>query len=186
MTLTLNLKNETKNKEKTLKFFLGILNSKLFNFLYKWKLDEEGKIYPQVKKTNIEWLPIPQYDDSEIISIEVDKIIKTTSKEEQLRATFLRYLESKYKLVSEHLGLHNWHELEFREFIIEFNKVVNKETGVKLSQTSEMDWMEVFEKKKAEAQSVKSDIIKIDREINRLVYALYNLSESEIQIIEAG
>ncbi len=42
-----------------LEFLLGLLNSKLFKYLYNWKLDEEGKVYPQVKKINIEWLPIP-------------------------------------------------------------------------------------------------------------------------------
>ena len=55
---TLNLINDDNNSSKLLQYILGILNSKLFEYLYHWKLDEVGKVYPQIKKVNIEWLPI--------------------------------------------------------------------------------------------------------------------------------
>ena len=48
----------------------------------------------------------------------------------------------------------------------------------------EMDWMEVFETKKAEAQNLKAEIDKTDKEIEQMVYELYNLTEEEIQIVE--
>jgi hypothetical protein len=40
-----------------------------------------------------------------------------------------------------------------------------------------MDWMEVFESKKAEAQTLKA-------EIDAMVYELYGFSEEEIKIVE--
>lgn len=48
----------------------------------------------------------------------------------------------------------------------------------------EMEWMEVFETKKAEAQTLKSEIDKIDAQIDAMVYELYGLSEEEIKIVE--
>ncbi len=47
-----------------------------------------------------------------------------------------------------------------------------------------MDWMEVFETKKAAIQILKAQIDKIDKEIDKMVYKLYELTEEEIQIIE--
>ena len=49
-----------------------------------------------------------------------------------------------------------------------------------------MEWMEVFETKKAEAQSLKAEIEKTDKEIDQMVYELYGLSEEEIKIVEGA
>ena len=67
---TLNLRNQKDDKQCNLSFLLGIINSTLFKFLYNWKLDEEGKVYPQVKKVNVEWLPIPDFRNPEILKTE--------------------------------------------------------------------------------------------------------------------
>ena len=48
----------------------------------------------------------------------------------------------------------------------------------------ETDWMEVFETKKAEAQALKAEIIKTDKEIDQMVYELYGLTQKEIEIVE--
>ena len=45
--------------------------------------------------------------------------------------------------------------------------------------------MEVFETKKAEAQTLKVQIDKIDNEIDQMVYKLYDLTEEEIKIVES-
>jgi hypothetical protein len=54
----------------------------------------------------------------------------------------------------------------------------------KLTKTDEMEWMEVFETKKADAQTFKSKTEKMDNEIDQMVYELYGLTENEIKIIE--
>jgi type II restriction/modification system DNA methylase subunit YeeA len=50
----------------------------------------------------------------------------------------------------------------------------------------EMEWMEVFETKKAEAQAIKTEIDKTDKEIDQMVYELYGLTDEEITIVEGG
>jgi len=54
----------------------------------------------------------------------------------------------------------------------------------KLTKIEEMEWMDVFETKKAEAQTLKAAIDKTDSEIDQMVYKLYELTEDEIEIIE--
>lgn len=74
--------------------------------------------------------------------------------------------------------------MEFGDFITELNKAIKKAGGEKLSKMDEMEWMEVFETKKAEAQTLKAEIDKTDKEIDQMVYKLYDLTEAEIAIIE--
>ncbi len=47
-----------------------------------------------------------------------------------------------------------------------------------------MEWMELFEDKKAQVQELKKQIDQIDREIDKLVYELYGLTDKEIEIVE--
>ena len=47
-----------------------------------------------------------------------------------------------------------------------------------------MDWMDVFETKKAEALALQQQINQTDKEIDAMVYELYDLTEDEIAIVE--
>jgi type II restriction/modification system DNA methylase subunit YeeA len=44
--------------------------------------------------------------------------------------------------------------------------------------------MELFEENKKKALELKSQLEKTDKEIDQLVYALYELTEDEIRIVE--
>jgi len=97
---------------------------------------------------------------------------------------FAKYLKSKFSIEKLSKKLQNWHTLDFVDFMIELNKAIKKAGGEKLSKTDEMDWMDVFETKKAEAQSLKAEIDKTDKEIDHMVYELYGLTDDEIKIVE--
>jgi len=127
---TLNLLNDD-NSQKKLQYILGILNSKLFEYLYHWKLDEVGKVFPQIKKVNIEWLPIRKIDLS-------DRNDKT------------RY---------ERMVFHVERMLNMHEQL----------SNVKMS---------------ADRELYQRQIDATEREIDRLVYELYGLTEEEIRIVE--
>jgi hypothetical protein len=180
---TLNLINESKDEDE-LKIILGILNSKFIDFLYKWKLDEEGKVYPQIKKVNVEWFPIPDYKEAIDISIAVEKIQNIEKEREVLRDKFIKYIKSSLGMINNSSQIQQWRELEFGEFIIELREEVKEIGGQKLSKTDEMEWMELFENKKEETNRLKNEIEKTEQEIDQMVYKLYGLTEEEIKIVE--
>ena len=93
---------------------------------------------------------------------------------------FTKYLQSQFSIEKLTKKLQNWHEVDFGDFIKELNKAIKKVGGKKLSKMDEMDWMEVFETKKTEAQLLKSKIDQTDKEIDHIVYELYGLTEIEI------
>ena len=47
-----------------------------------------------------------------------------------------------------------------------------------------MEWMDVFESNREEAQTLKYEINKTDREIDQMVYEIYGLTDDEIQLVE--
>lgn len=70
----------------SLKYFLAILNSKLFVFLYHQELNEQGKVYPQIKKVTLQKLRLVISDKSTAkdLVFYVNKIL--TSKKENPEA----------------------------------------------------------------------------------------------------
>jgi hypothetical protein len=107
---------------------------------------------------------------------------------------FSVYLQSQFAIEKFTKKLENWFDLSFRDFINEINKAIketNKERAKnnlqpikELTKLEEMDWMDVFETKKAEAQNLKQQIHTTDKEIDAMVYELYGLTEEEILIVE--
>lgn len=52
------------------------------------------------------------------------------------------------------------------------------------AQDEKFEWMEYFNKKKAEANALQAEIDALDRQIDQMVYELYGLTEEEIRIVE--
>ncbi len=71
--------------------------------------------------------------------------------------------------------------MEFKDFLKELKKA-----KVKLSLSEEAEWMQYFNDQKQKAQELKSEIDRIDKEIDLMVYELYGLTEEEIAIVECS
>ena len=166
------------------KFLTAILNSKLvWYFLTNICVVRSGG-YIEVKPQYFEQIPIPIINNSAELNKKTNSIIEFTSKIQKVEIKFTKYLQSNFSIEKLSKKLQNWHELGFGDFIKELNKAIKKVGGEKLSKMNEMEWMEVFETKKEEAQGLKSEIDKTDKEIDKMVYELYDLTEEEIQIVE--
>jgi type I restriction-modification system DNA methylase subunit len=184
---TLNLRPSLKinaESEDVLMFLLGIVNSKLFKYLYKWKLNEDGKIYPQVKKVNIEWLPIPEIEDVNTIVGYIVDILNLNLECARLSSSFVKYTERTCRLQKVSSNIKNWHENEFSEFIVSLNKEIKKNSGMSLSKSDEMEWMDIFDKKNSEISKIKRNISLIDRNVDQAVYEYYGLDSTQIELIE--
>jgi len=174
------------------KALLGVLNSKMGWWLIT-------KYCTQIQNgCQLIWkyfgqIPIPELDSPEL-TVLVDKMLELTKKQQTITKSFIKYLNSQFTIEKLSRKLENWLELEFSEFIKELNKAIkiNNKTRISnglqpianLTKSDEMEWMELFENKKSEAQTLKSEIEKTDKEIDQLVYELYALSNDEIKIIE--
>jgi prefoldin subunit 5 len=82
--------------------------------------------------------------------------------------------------------LEKWYILEFADFIKELNKAIKGVKGTPLTKKDEFEWMDLFEENKKKALELKAEIDRTDKEIDNMVYELYELSEEEIRIVEGG
>ena len=168
------------------KSLLGILNSKVIFFYLKNICTTLQGGYYDFRRDKIDTIPLPLDFKNQDTNLEtlVNLQIANHYNSDNILIKFQKYLQSTFQLEKLAKKLENWHELEFGEFIKELNKAVKKVGGEKLTKTDEMEWMDVFETKKAEAQTLKSEIDKTDSEIDAIVYELYGLTKKEIEIIE--
>jgi len=170
------------------KFVLAILCSKLITYYFGKFLSTDtlqgaySSIYPEdVREFPIIKIDLNKQSDLVLLSETMQKL---NASFQHLTGLFREYFKSKNGVSNLTKKLQNWYELDFGDFIQELNKTIKKAGGNKLSKMDEMDWMNVFETKKAEAESLKAEIDKIDREIDQMVYELYGLTEEEVRIIE--
>jgi len=175
------------SKEVSIRYLLGLINSKLLNLIYQNIAQEKGRLFAEVKKINLEKLPIVISTESKFkIEENVEIIIQLNNSLANVNNKLIHYIQSKFALDAICNKLLNWHDLEFIGFINELNKAITKEGRGRLSKIQEMEWIEVFESKKAEAQTLKSEIDKTDNIIDQMVYELYGLTEEEIKIVEGN
>jgi hypothetical protein len=165
------------------KFIISILNSKLvWYFLTSICVVRNGG-YIEVKPQYFEQIPIPEIPEEkkqELQSI-TNQIISKTSEKQKVQSQFLKLLQNKFADLKINNKLQNWYVLEFRDFLKELQKA-----KIKLSLAEEAEWMNYFNEQKQKAQTLKSEIEKTDKEIDRMVYELYGLTEEEFKIVEGA
>ena len=185
---SLQLKDLENNSYELLSVFVCILNSKLSQFYIRnFIAPRIGSSFVETKIIHLLKLPLPE--GYYLKSKEFLKIVNETVEQRKLinqkGITFLNYLQSQFTFDNFTNKLKNWYTLSFGEFIKELNKSIEKQEGKKLTKIDEMGWMDVFETKKSEIQILKTEIDITDREIDTMVYKLYNLTDEEIQVIES-
>lgn len=169
------------------KFLLSIINSRLCNWFFQHEnFHMVGKPLAEVKVVFVERLPIVLADNQGKFSDKAQKIIEANSQLQSTQNKFNEYLSLQFQGIEPTKKLLNWVDIEFSIFIKELNKLNINCGGKKLSKSDELEWMELFENKKTEVQRIKSEIEKTDKEIDRMVYELYGLSDEEIKIVESS
>ena len=108
-----------------------------------------------------------------------DKMLFLNKKLQEISQKFQRLLTRKFELEKLTTKLQDWYLLKFSEFVKELKK-----SKIKLSLKEEMEWEEIFLENKEEAEKIKNEIEMTDKEIDKMVYELYGLSEKEVRIIE--
>nr|WP_313790266.1 N-6 DNA methylase [Allomuricauda sp.] len=161
------------------KTLLCILNSKVvWEFLKSICVVRSGG-YIEVKPQYFEQIPLPDFKNEVEFERKADEIINLTDHLQKTETTFIKLLQTKFNVEKLSKRLQNWHDIEFKDFLKELKKA-----KVQLSLSEEAEWMHYFNEQKQKAIELKSEIIRIDNEIDQMVYQLYGLTDEEIAIIE--
>ena len=162
----------------SMKFILTLLNSKLINVWFKQK-------YPSglhIKINQLETIPIPDLTDSQFSTINsqltslADKMLTLNETLQKKSTNFLKVVKQTFALEKISTKLETFYNLDFDGFM--------KELKQKLTPKTKLEWLEVFEETKKSLQKIQTQIAATDKEINALVYKLYDLTDEEIKIVE--
>ena len=125
-------------------------------------------------------IPMPENYQSDSLDESVESMIKMNSKIESFSQSFIDLLRANF-VFEPTAKLKRWYELEFIDVINELEK-----GGAKIPAKKQGEWLELFKIEKEKIKHTQAEINKTDKEIDQLVYALYELTPQEIAIVEKG
>ena len=169
-------KNEISNL-----FLLALLNSFFLRFIFNLKFSSDEKIFPYIRIEQLKQLPIPKISITKQKPFirKAEKLIELNIKLHKAKNSFLNLLQTKLKITKISKKLNTWYELSLNEFEKELTKA-----KVKLSLKKEKEWQEFFVNEQKEIKPILTEISKTDKQIDRMVYKLYDLTKEEIKLVE--
>ncbi|HPW65871.1 MAG: Eco57I restriction-modification methylase domain-containing protein [Salinivirgaceae bacterium] len=164
------------------KFTWCIINSKLinwyvFHFVFAMAIRTMHFYNPISEKTPFKYKDI----DQQPFIDKADQMLSLNKSLQEILQKFTRMLERRFEIDKIPNRLQEWHTLSFNEFLNELRK-----RKVKLSLAQETEWEDYFHAEKEKATTIAEQISATDREIDQMVYKLYDLTDEEIEIVEKG
>jgi len=166
----------------SLKYVVAILNSQLMAYYFvKNTAKSVRKMFPKIILNDLRKFPFKEISVTEqqpFVS-KAETILTLNENLQNVSSKFIGLLQSELSIEKLTKKIENWHILEWSNFEKELKKLKITLTG-----EQKEDWFERFNRLKTEAQTLKTEIDKTDKEIDQMVYELYGLSEEEIKIVE--
>ncbi len=164
-----------------LKFAQTIINSSLLSFWLKVSFNSLTMSggYFNIGTNEVSMIPIPMCENITPYIEKSDIMQELNNKLLRLRSKFLRILQTNFEVVKITGALQVFDEKEFSDFISELRK-----QKIVLSLRQQDEWEEYFNAYKQQCNELSTQISATDREIDKMVYELYGLTDEEIDIVE--
>ncbi|MDD5508033.1 MAG: N-6 DNA methylase [Bacteroidales bacterium] len=163
-------------------YLLLIINSNLISFYHRKKFLEEYKDrFQKILIKDCKEFPIKMISQLEQLPFaqKANMMISLQNQLYDFSDSFQRSILRRFQMDKLTAKLQAWYHLTFTEFIQELKK---KE--IKMTLKQEAEWEAYFLQEATKAIEIKNAIEKTDKEIDRMVYNLYGLTEEEIKIVE--
>lgn len=178
---TLYVITNYENRNENLHYYSALLNSRLYGFYFRKFYSEEDDLFPKIKVNELKNLPF-KHTTSEYQKplIEMAEKMLALNKDLQNTSTkFSKLLASELGLTEPSKKLQEWYNLEFTDFAKELKK-----KKIELSLAQKAEWMDFFETEKQKVNQIQAEIQTTDKQIDQMVYDLYELTLEEIEIVE--
>lgn len=172
-----------KNDEIQDVYILGLLNSKLFHWIYYFENTiEDKKPLAKVKLAFIKRLPIiiANLETRHKVTTLVDELLIKNQSIVVETNKLLNYIKSTYEPDKLTEKLETFYTLSFKEFIAELMK-----KKVRLKASEQMDLLQVFENQSNTISKLQAQIQSFEYELDQIVYSIYHLANADIQYIES-
>ena len=144
----------------------------------------------EVKTLHLAKLPIKEAENQQPFIQKANKMLELNKLLQEKKNKFLNRVKDNLTKTVETRGhdpltikiskkLATFYNYDFKTFIAELKK-----QKVKLSLIQQDEWEDYFTAYKIEINQLQNNIKTTDKEIDRMVYELYGLTEEEIKIVE--
>ena len=155
-----------------MRYVLALFNSTLLNYVYSCLTEEAGRAFAQVKTASVKKLPFILAENQQPFIDLADKMLSLNSELQIMRQRFLKRLSDSFTGIKITGALERFNELAFNQFLAELAK-----QKITLSLEQQDGWAEFFDEYKKGCTNLVNQINTTDKEIDRMVYELYGLTE---------
>jgi hypothetical protein len=170
------------------KSFLSLFNSKLYaTYLKRSNVNLDRDAFPKINVNTMEEIPVPEISKStekELLRL-ADIMLSKNKELQEIQKEFTTLLVSEFSTHNPALKdgakgkLEDWYLLDWSAFSNELKK-----KKIVLEEEQEVKWLKRFDRMKKEALAIKAVIDSTDKEIDILVYRLYDLTFDEVKIVD--
>ena len=164
------------------KYLLVVLNSKLLNFLYQIIVPEIGKTFSEVKGVNLKKLPVKEIalENQQLYIEKANILLELNKKIQEKKEKFISRIQNNLEVNKITNKLSVFYDNDFSIFLKELKK-----QKVVLTLHQQDEWEEYFNTYKNFINPVQTEIVQTDKEIDHMIYDLYDLSKEERQLVES-
>jgi hypothetical protein len=169
---------------ESIEYLLILLNSKICFYVFS-KYYAGGGLGTKgirFKKDFLSNLPLCQLDKSaqQPFIEKADQMLFLNKELQKVSSKFQRTLQREFEQIDKlSKKFESWYDLNYADLLKELKK---KKVELSLSQKAE--WEDYFLQEQQKALELKAKIDITDKEIDAMVYELYELTEEEIEIVE--
>jgi len=165
-----------------LQYLLTILNSKLTGWYHNNVSPKAKKgLFPKILINDVRNLPIKAIsNEAQQPFIEKAELMLSLNKAlHEKSQRFIKRIKSNFEAVNITGKLETFYNSDFKTFLSELKK-----QKIALALTQQDEWEDYFDTYKTEINALQTQIAQTDKELDRMVYALYELKDEEIKIVE--
>jgi type I restriction-modification system DNA methylase subunit len=170
--------NKKENNFK-LMFLLSVINSKLMYYYFKNTFSDNKVTFPKVKRSQILEFPIKNTENQQPFIEKADQMLSLNKNLQIKSEKFIKRIKANFDVEKITNKLQNFYDFDFKTLIAELKK-----QKVTLNLQQQDEWEDYFDSYKQEINNLQQQITQTDKEIDKMVYELYELTEGEIEIIE--
>lgn len=162
-------------------YILTLLNSRLLHWYFQNTHNEFDSLFPKIKIGQFKSLPfkklLPNEQAPFIQKCEI--MLKENEKLQTLVGSFYETLETRLAVKKKTKNLQKWYLLSYKEFLAELKK-----QKIEISLKDNREWQDYFSDTQKEVLEIVKIIETTDKEIDQMVYKIYELTDDEIKLVE--
>lgn len=165
-----------------LKYTLTLLNSTLIGWYHNKTSPKANKgLFPKILINDVRNIPIVKISEEaqKPFIQKANEMLLLNDKQQGKINRFLKRLTDNLNIEKPSKKLQSFYDYDSKTFVKELKK-----KKVKLSLTEQDEWEDYFNAYTNEIKVLQTEINRIDKEIDMMVYELYGLTEEEISIVE--